>query len=191
MTEPKTTEEIQAWNAGWVRRRATPKAICAGDYFLIELTGGRYAKVCRCHLHLIDKKCWMVNGSGYAVHNVPRKNGKRITAIQMHREILGLERESKFKGDHINGDRLDNRCINLRVVNDFQNAKNAAVRRNSKSGFKGVHRSRGRWVAKITSDKLHFHIGSFDTPEEAAIAYNKKAYELHGEFARLNEIPNK
>jgi hypothetical protein len=30
------------------------------------------------------------------------------------------------------------------------------------------------------------HLGSFDNPEDAARAYDKKAKELHGEFARLN-----
>lgn len=35
---------------------------------------------------------------------------------------------------------------------------------------------------------MRYYLGSFDILEEAAESYNVRAKELHGEFARLNDI---
>ena len=42
------------------------------------------------------------------------------------------------------------------------------------------------FMAKIQFQKKHIHIGYYMTAEEAAIAYDKKAREVFGEFARTN-----
>ena len=39
--------------------------------------------------------------------------------------------------------------------------------------------------------EIQKYIGTFETKEEAAMAYNEYAKKLHGEFARLNVIPTK
>jgi len=44
------------------------------------------------------------------------------------------------------------------------------------------------WTSRITKDGKEIHIGCFTTPEDAALAYNKKAKELFGEFATLNVV---
>jgi hypothetical protein len=43
-----------------------------------------------------------------------------------------------------------------------------------------------RWQARITIDRKQHHIGTFDTPEEAARAYDARALEAFGSFAVLN-----
>lgn len=92
--------------------------------------------------------------------------------------------------DHINGDGLDNRKSNLRICNGSQNRCNKGKPKNNTSGYKGVtwHTPNKKWVAQIAVNGKHSYIGSFKTKEEAAKAYNKKAKELHGEFARLNNL---
>lgn len=88
--------------------------------------------------------------------------------------------------DHINGDGLDDRRVNLRAATHAQNNANVRLRRDNHSGFKGVADSRsGRWRAYIGSSPV-LHIGTFDTPEEAARAYDAAAIQHFGEFARLN-----
>ena len=59
----------------------------------------------------------------------------------------------------------------------------------SSSGFKGVSWAGGkinRWQARIMREGKRVFLGNFDTPEEAARAYDAAARELFGEFARLN-----
>ena len=60
-------------------------------------------------------------------------------------------------------------------------------RKRTTSMYKGVWKETA-WRAGIKHDAKTIHLGSFKTEEEAARAYNEKALELFGEFAKLNEI---
>jgi hypothetical protein len=57
---------------------------------------------------------------------------------------------------------------------------------NNTSGYKGVNFQCGKWHAKITHHLTQYHLGYFNTPEEAARAYDNAAKKRHGIFARLN-----
>lgn len=64
-------------------------------------------------------------------------------------------------------------------------------KRKSSSKYHGVSKHRGmdnKWTAKITINKKNIHIGVFPSEKEAAIAYNKKAYDLLGDEAYINKI---
>lgn len=89
--------------------------------------------------------------------------------------------------DHINRDKADNRIENLRLATRSQNNANSCRPRTNTSGFKGVSWSNavGRWKAEIRARGKRYHLGYFDTPEEAHTAYCAAAKELHGEFARV------
>lgn len=62
----------------------------------------------------------------------------------------------------------------------------------STSKYRGVSFSEKRnkkWMARIGNGAGgYIYIGQFDTEEEAALAYNDKAIEIHGENAILNEV---
>jgi hypothetical protein len=88
--------------------------------------------------------------------------------------------------DHINGDKSDNRFVNLRLATCQQNKANCGLTANNTSGFKGVTKNRAAWVASIMKDHQYVYIGSFKTPEEAAQAYDVKAVELFGDYAMTN-----
>lgn len=90
--------------------------------------------------------------------------------------------------DHINGRRDDNRICNLRLVTPEQNQFNRGKYKTSRSIYKGVHPQKNKFRAEIICKKKCFRLGSFVTAELAALAYNVKAIELFGAFARLNEV---
>lgn len=85
--------------------------------------------------------------------------------------------------DHINGDRLDNRLENLRVVGRAENSQNkrSAQANNKSSGLLGVtwNKQHMRWQSKIMVNKKMHHVGYFDTPEVAHAAYLDKKRQLH------------
>ncbi|CAI9263814.1 unnamed protein product [Lactuca saligna] len=64
-------------------------------------------------------------------------------------------------------------------------------RNSSRNKFVGVRqRPSGKWVAEIknTTQKIRMWLGTFDTAEEAARAYDEAAYLLRGANARTNFI---
>ena len=125
----------------------------------------------------------------YAVRGY-RINGK-YTAILMHREILGLKTKEK-KGDHKDGNGLNNQLVNLRVCSHAQNMANRKPKKNGASIYLGVYWSfeKNRWIAGIRVDKKQIYLGSFKDEKEAALSYNEGATIYHKEFARLNIISN-
>lgn len=107
-----------------------------------------------------------------------------------HRVIMAIVRGTwDFSYiDHSNGDRLDNRLVNLRLATNGQNIANSRSRGGASSRYLGVarHTQNGNWMASITKDGVQTYLGVFGTEEEAAIAYDRAANVMHGEFARLN-----
>ena len=118
-----------------------------------------------------------------------RRKGKnyamRTDKVFLHRILLGFPAE---ESDHVNGDGLDNRRCNLRAATHSQNNCNKPAQSRNTSGYKGVSQRKdtGRWDARVTMQGRQVCLGSFDTPEKAAEAYDKAALELQGEFARPN-----
>lgn len=85
------------------------------------------------------------------------------------------------KVDHINGDRLDNRLVNLRLVDDTDHTRNMARPRHNTSGHVGVRKtSSGRWQAYICVADRQRHIGVYSSFGEAVAA--RKAAERANSF---------
>jgi len=96
-----------------------------------------------------------------------------------------------FQIDHINGNGLDNRKENLRLATRRQNMANRGRDCDKESSqYKGVFLSgKGpRYEAVICSSGHKYRIGTFACERDAAIAYNLRARELFGEFARINVV---
>lgn len=134
----------------------------------------------------VSQHVWSSDASdGYAVTRI---NGK---VLSLHRFILAHYQElEELEVDHINREKLDCRKSNLRTCERRQNNYNQGRRKNNTSGYKGVswNTQASKWQCQIQHNKKNQHLGFYETKEQAALAYNKKATELFGEFAYLNEI---
>lgn len=124
------------------------------------------ALVDRADAEAVGAHSWYMDDKGYAARNLPRGEGKRLK-VRMHRFLLGLGAGDPRQGDHVDGNKLDNRRANLRVCTNAQNQQNQHERPS-----RGTHRDArcNRWQAQVQLDGKKNHVGSFATQEEAAAA---------------------
>lgn len=156
----------------------------------LTLTRGQVCYVDVADLPILSQYRWAADRCGpefYAVSYLWRSN--RSHRLYMHRLLMGAGTSEEI--DHINANGLDNRRENLRLATRSQNNANQRLTRRNASGFRGVSwdRTRHKWAAHICFQKKHMALGRHDTAEDAARAYNAKARELFGEYARLNALP--
>ena len=92
--------------------------------------------------------------------------------------------------DHINRNKTDNRLCNLRPASKLQNSWNTPAKKCNPHGRKGVSKMQHsqNWGARITINKRDVFLGTFESIDDAAHAYNKAAILNFGEFAVLNPI---
>lgn len=155
----------------------------------IDVGRGLYALVDDCDYPELCKYKWCAlkhrTGRFYAITN---SGGK---SVLMHRLIMKARTFSE-KVDHLDGNSLNNTRENLRIATNAENMRNRGIAGHNKTGFKGVIKRSDRrtkiYKAQIGVDGKTIYLGCFNTAQEAAIAYNEKAKELHGEFARLNQV---
>lgn len=89
--------------------------------------------------------------------------------------------------DHIDGNPLNNKVSNLRLVDYNQNSLNREGNKNASSKYKGVCFAKyaNKWRAGITNKGINYHLGYFEREEDARDAYRKAAIQIHGEFAKF------
>lgn len=162
---------------------------------IIHLTKGHRALIDADDYERISHYFWAYNELGYARAHVSVIRGSAINtfrSILLHRLILNAPDDIHV--DHINGDKLDNRKANLRLATRTKNEWNkpkqkTAAGKPCTSKYKGVSLVNGRWRAQIKRNGVLYELGAYANEEAAAIAYNKKAIELSGEFLWINPLP--
>lgn len=147
---------------------------------IINLTKGRSTVVCDCHYDLVKNEHWQYHDNGYAITGKYQEGKHRI--LRLHR--LVNQTPSGYDTDHINGDKLDNRCANLRTATRSQNNRNSKIRVNNTSGHRGVtwDRVNKKWVAQITFGGRTKKIGRYSTVTDAVIAYNGVSEIVYKDF---------
>lgn len=151
----------------------------------------RYTLVDRADYERLKDHKWQAHWnwttqSFYAKTTIRRADGTRKTE-RLHRVLFGLSPGRIIQVDHRNHATLDNRRSNLRPATAAESGRNRKLRRDNRSGLKGVRRERNRWRARIRDREGRLiTLGSFLTAESAAGAYDRAALRLHGDFARPN-----
>lgn len=123
----------------------------------------------------VSKHNWFIDGAGYA---------RGAKNLRIHQFILDIPKG--MEADHINGNRLDNRRANLRIVTRRVNAQNCAPSTKNRTGVRGVwfvpdsRRRRARYKAQSRdgNGKL-ICVGTFKTLEEAAVAMREFRTKHH------------
>lgn len=150
----------------------------------IQLTQGKVAIVSDEDYEWLMQWKWSVSNRKKLSYASARIGGACIT---MHRVIYGriesLQTEKMV--DHINGNGLDNRRENLRLVTRVENARNQGGR--GVCGFRGISKDTvtQKWLSAITGQPKK----SCPSPVIAAVFANDILRNRDGAFARLNEIP--
>lgn len=116
----------------------------------------------------------------------------RIDYIAEHMHVFIMQPHVGVMVDHRDHDGLNNQRHNLRVCTQSQNMGNSRIQRTvgKTSQYKGVSYAKreGRWRAYIKKDYIYYGLGYYRDEESAALAYNKAAIEMFGEFALTNII---
>lgn len=133
----------------------------------IPLTRGQCALVDDEDFEYLNQWKWYALKSGntfYAKTNGGVRNNKRIH-LQMHRIIMNPPDHLFI--DHINHNGLDNRKENLRIVTNRENHFN----RSDQGEYIGVSKHKNKYRAQLRFKHKRIHLGLFETPEEAQLAY--------------------
>ena len=123
--------------------------------------------------------CWHLNANGYAATHIDGRN-------KLFHWVIFPEKESGVVVDHINGNRLDNRMENLRLVNRAQNNMNKGLGSNNTSGHTGVawDKSKRKWGAKIQIGGKTKYLGRYTDIENAIKARTEAEEKYFGEYRR-------
>lgn len=130
-----------------------------------------------CDVELAKQHRWTIIDS-YIYSTRPR--------IALSRHLFGLARSNKLQVDHIDGNRLNNKRNNLRIVTNQQNCMNRGMRNNNYSGLRGVDYDRKGccWRSRYTYQGVTYFLGNFDSAEDAHRKYIESTREVFGRYFR-------
>jgi hypothetical protein len=109
---------------------------------------------------------------------------------QAHRIIWAIHYGEWADGeiDHIDGNKVNNRIDNLRMVDRVENSRNMRTPKDNTSGVMGVsrHKKSGKWTARIKANGVYHYLGLFVSFDDAVAARKKaeKAFGFHANHGR-------
>ncbi|MCC5945136.1 MAG: HNH endonuclease [Bernardetiaceae bacterium] len=151
-------------------------------------------KLCRKGFKFMKKKGlqegWRLHSAGYAVLQFV-KHGK-IKTLYLHKIfadefIPKPESKSRLFVRMINGNKLDCRLENLEWATMSELRRQQPSQNNQY--YRGVSKDGNRYRAVLYDQGQRVYLGVFDTPEQAAIAYNEESLKRFGVTESLNKLP--
>lgn len=159
----------------------------SGEFAIGYTTKGEQFYFDKDKLDIVQSICWHIRKDGY----VCGRDCNIGKDIMLHNLIMPQLPEGYDRYDHINQDKQDCRCDNLRPATSSLNAMNTNKRNGQyTSQYKGVswYKRGNKWEATIKHNGDTLYLGRFTSEDDAAKAYNEMAVILYGEFANINKL---
>ena len=177
--------QIRNWGECRFSRGDKNQYILYEDYAEIILYDKDLKEKSKAIIDLEDvEKCkpykWTLRNDGYV------STKKNYQAIKLHRFIA--DTPEGMHTDHINRNRLDNRKDNLKICNQKENNKNKGLYKSNQLGYTGVSKARTLkegFISCIRFENKTYHLGSFDTFEEAVKARQDAEVKFYGKILEL------
>jgi hypothetical protein len=148
---------------------------------VITISLDKLEMTCRGHLWTLHKKGNLLYARSIVVDDEGNKKD-----MYLHRYLTDCPDELVV--DHRSGVTLDNHNENLRVCTRQGNNENAKIRKDNKTGCKGVTARKGKFVAAIRVNKKKIHLGTYSNVEAASNAYWEANRKYHN-HTDLNALP--
>lgn len=140
--------------------------------WIIPLTQGRETLVDEEDVEFLGQFNWIWNEHGTVIGYARLPRG----GISIHRFLA--KPPNGHMVDHINGNSLDNRKENLRIVTNRENMLNTSVHRSGRLFGAIFYKKANKWRSQIRVNGVKKNLGTFKTEHEAHQAYIKAYNEL-------------
>lgn len=168
---------------------------CKSKQIILGGKNGGFCLVSNDNFDILNEIKWNANRR-YVCGHIPETKKSELIHRYIFRYILNIDITDKII-DHINGNPLDNRLENLRIITHSGNVRNRSNKNeNSTSKYYGVSKAIGKTTGKTTGKiwrarvKINGNvlIAHFEKEIHAVCQYNHWCDEYKIEGARVNEI---
>lgn len=135
---------------------------------------------------LVKSYRWRASRKKNKIYLVTGQSASK-TLQYLHNLIMNYTPMDGYEIDHLDGNSLNDRKENLKLVTRRRNIENTRVRIDNKIGIRGICQITGKFKVDFSNNKIRFYFRDWDTLEEAV--YCRKYAEEYFNISILNKNP--